>query len=322
MKPNKIFLLICAALAGLFLALPNANAQTGAQTVDEPEHVRISLIPEMNELFPGGSLFVVIKQEIDEGWHTYWKNPGDSGEPMRINWDMPPGFEPMPIRWPVPERIDIGPLTNYGYENEVSLLQEIRIPYEIPEGPVTFTANIDILVCKDICIPESHTASLTLNDGQTIDNAALINELFADMPTPVNWDATYSENETGQFVIEVDFEQPGLIASGKGKVRLDILPYEWGIIDNTAGTAARFLEKRKVRLVKKRGDRPLDEIGPLTMLITYDLEAGKRGALEITAVPDSGWLAGLTAGQSEKTAEPAPKADEDTGKKKSPPLTD
>jgi len=97
---------------------------------------------------------------MDEHWHTYWKNPGDSGLPTKIRWTLPEGWTAGPIQWPHPEAQRVGPLMNYGYSDEVMLLVELTPPADALPGPVTLKADADWLVCKDICIPEK--AALTL----------------------------------------------------------------------------------------------------------------------------------------------------------------
>lgn len=125
----------------------------------------------MSNIDGGASFYVAIRQDIEEGWHTYWRNPGDSGLAPKITWNLPEGFETGALLWPVPQSILIESLTNYGYEDSATLIQEFRAPRSLPQGPLTLSAHIDLLVCKDICIPESHEASFSLNDGTNEDHA-------------------------------------------------------------------------------------------------------------------------------------------------------
>lgn len=292
----------------MMLAVFTVATSSYAQSQPDENHVKISLIPETSELPAGGSLFFIIKQDIDEGWHTYWKNAGDSGEPPIITWKAPAGFEPQDIKWPTPKRIDIGPLTNYGYEGTVSLLQEMRIPYDVPEEPVELKATIDILVCEEICIPETHEASVTLNDGSAIDNAQMVTDVFNVLPYEMNWDAVYKENEQGQFALDLNFEQPAIVTDGNDNVFMDIVPYEWGVIDNPSRTSMTPLKDKRVLLKKKRGDRSLKDIGSFQTLIIYDVAGQDNyGAIEVTAYPDPQWLAALeTATDTEESPESSP----------------
>ncbi len=104
------------------LALPllAAAAGTPAAPVEVP-HARVELLAARTAAEPGRPLLVGLRIEHEAGWHTYWKNPGDSGMPTRIQWQLPEGWSAGPILWPAPERIRVGPLANFGYEGELLL---------------------------------------------------------------------------------------------------------------------------------------------------------------------------------------------------------
>lgn len=309
---NQTFLFIFIILASFFLARYSL-----AQDKPEPEHVKITMTPEFTEVHPGDTLFVAIREDIDDGWHTYWRNPGDSGESPQFTWHMPDGFKTNKLHWPIPERISTGPLTSYGYKKTVTLLQELTIPAKLPDGKITISADIDILVCKETCVPEYHTASFTLNDGSKQEHSDLINDAYDRMPTNVKWDAFYSTDDKDNFIVNLELRTPRLITSGGEKLRFDLLPYEWGVIDNNAVTGItaddRFIN---VHLVKPRGDRPLTRLGTLTMLMTYQNIDGssEAQALEIQARPDDKWLAKIQAAaaqKAEKKSQHDAKADND-----------
>jgi DsbC/DsbD-like thiol-disulfide interchange protein len=116
--------------------------------------VEVSLISESTSIRPGGSLWVGLYQHIEPGWHTYWRNPGDSGQATAISWEVPEGFKVDEISWPGPQRITYGTMTNYGYETEVLLPVRITVPSDLPIGE-SFIIRADVrrLECKDVCIP-------------------------------------------------------------------------------------------------------------------------------------------------------------------------
>ncbi|NJM34034.1 MAG: hypothetical protein HC850_04205 [Rhodomicrobium sp.] len=128
----------------------------------EPQRVQIELFTDIAAVRPGDTVTVALRQIIAPGWHTYWTNPGDSGEPTRINWSLPEGASAGPIQWPLPHAIPVGPLTNYGYSDEVTLLSEIKVPAGAPGPSFDITAEAKWLVCEQICIPEEKTVRLTL----------------------------------------------------------------------------------------------------------------------------------------------------------------
>ena len=97
-------------------------------------------------------------------WHTYWKNPGESGLPTEIAWKLPQGAKADAIVWPTPSLIDVGGVTNYGYHDEVMLLSRITPPADLT-GPLALNAEANWLVCEDVCIPEEGKFALSLPVG-------------------------------------------------------------------------------------------------------------------------------------------------------------
>jgi thiol:disulfide interchange protein DsbD len=123
--------------------------------VVKTSHVTAELIPETAGVRPGGTVHVALRQKIIPGWHTYWRNPGDSGEATRVAWTLPAGWLAGEIVWPTPERQPIGPLVNYGYEKEVILPMAVTAPADARPGEtVRLTVNAFWLVCEEICVPE------------------------------------------------------------------------------------------------------------------------------------------------------------------------
>ena len=138
-----------ALLAALTLLVSGAMAAP----VRTP-HVEAELVAERTAIEPGRPLTVALRLQMARGWHTYWRNPGDSGLPTKVEWKLPEGYAAGAIQWPAPERLPAGPLTNFGYEGEVLLLTDIRVPANAV-GPVTIAARAEWLVCNpERSIPE------------------------------------------------------------------------------------------------------------------------------------------------------------------------
>ena len=146
-------------VAGLAVALgaPNATAQTSPA-----RHVKASLVAETDAVRPGRPLTVGIRLEMEKGWHTYWRNPGDAGLPTRVKWDLPEGFAAGEIQWPYPFRFSTGPILSYGYEHEVLLLVEIRVPPSVGAREVRVAGRVDWLECQEACLPGKADVTLTL----------------------------------------------------------------------------------------------------------------------------------------------------------------
>ena len=141
-------------------------------------HARISLIKDHSDFVPGTSINMGLKVSMDKGWHTYWKNPGDSGGPIEIDWDLPEGFSVSDIKWPLPEKIEYPPLMTYGYEDFVIYPMVLSIPADYSNDYFEMTA--DILICADVCIPESGKISSNLLD---IESDSLIYEWLESIPS-------------------------------------------------------------------------------------------------------------------------------------------
>ena len=126
------------------------------------EHVEAELVTDKSGAQPGKPALVGLKLRMEPQWHTYWKNPGDSGLPTKIQWVLPEGWKAGEIQWPYPNPLPVGPLMNYGYEDEVVLLAELTPPASAAPGPVSIKARAEWLVCKDVCIPEKGELDMVL----------------------------------------------------------------------------------------------------------------------------------------------------------------
>ena len=138
-----------------------ASAPRAAPLV-KTEHVEAELVTDRAAAQPGKPMLVGLKLRMEPHWHTYWKNPGDSGLPTRIQWVLPEGWKAGEIQWPYPQPLPVGPLMNYGYEDEVVLLTELVPPPSAKPGPAPLKARAEWLVCKDICIPEKGELDMAL----------------------------------------------------------------------------------------------------------------------------------------------------------------
>jgi len=151
---------------GLIIALAVAwPMDTHARSV-RAAHSEIELLSEHPwvESGPGaGPSIFAIRLKPEPGWHTYWKNPGDSGLPLKLDWSLPPGFNAAAIQWPVPEILATPPLRNFGYEKEIFLLVEVWPTVgAATQGELKFSAVARWLVCKDVCLPAKADLSITL----------------------------------------------------------------------------------------------------------------------------------------------------------------
>jgi len=207
--------------------LPAAQAQpSGNDLVDA------ALIAEPQSIRAGQPFWVGVRLRMAEHWHTYWRNPGDSGLATEISWALPPGFSAGPIVWPVPERIPVAHLVNYGYEGEIVLLTQITPPAQLPAGETKLRADVNWLVCQKECIPGEATVDLALPGGNGESNPttkAAFDAARQQVPQASPWSARMQMTDTG-FVLSV-------AASGLegGRIREAVfLPHQESMIEHAA----------------------------------------------------------------------------------------
>src|SRR5580693_3928851 len=161
-------------LVALLFASPAAFALSGS-TVNT-ENVKARLVSEVSAVGPGQTFWVALELEIRDGWHTYWRNPGDSGEPTKLAWQLPNGFSAGDIVWTTPHRFEIAPLVNYGYAKHAIHLVQLTAPKDLKAGSaVPLAAKASWLVCSDVCIPEDANLQLSMptrTQAGAVDTAA------------------------------------------------------------------------------------------------------------------------------------------------------
>lgn len=139
------------------LAIYSGDARAGATMhhVKAP-HVELTLRLDHDVVVPNGTINADLHFKIDNGWHLYWRNSGDSGEPPKAEWALPPGWSHGTFKWPIPERIPVGPLVNFGYENELHLVTPIIVGDDsatTDRQELTLGVSVSWLVCQEACIP-------------------------------------------------------------------------------------------------------------------------------------------------------------------------
>jgi thiol:disulfide interchange protein DsbD len=150
MSAMRSFRLIFAMSLLLAVGLP---AHAASNSADAP-HVRVELLVPGDNLYSSDELNDVgIYFKLEPGWHIYWKNPGDAGEPPHIQWMLPKGITAGPMQFPAPKRLPLGPLMDYGYENEVLFPLKLHVADGVKASSVALHAKVDWLVCRERCIP-------------------------------------------------------------------------------------------------------------------------------------------------------------------------
>jgi thiol:disulfide interchange protein/DsbC/DsbD-like thiol-disulfide interchange protein len=242
-------------LLGLLLASPAAFPLSG--NVVATDNVKAHLVSEVGSIAPGQSFWVALEFNIRDGWHTYWRNPGDSGQATSLKWQLPPGFTAGDIVWTTPHRFELPPLVNYGYAKQALHLVKITAPKDLKPGtPVVLSAKASWLVCSDVCIPEDADLQVTLPVNGAAGaadpaDAPLFAAARSELPgaEPA---VTTARIQNGQLIIALGKEWGATLPQIKS---LAFFPYDEGGIEYAA-PQSMTRSKDAVELAMKLGDQP------------------------------------------------------------------
>jgi thiol:disulfide interchange protein DsbD len=134
----------------------------------EAEHATLELIAETEQVVPGEPLQLAVHFELEPHWHIYWKNPGASGLPPELTWELPQGWTAGEPQFPAPERLDLDGLVSYAYENSATFIVPVETTKSLPVGEkVRIGVDVFYLICKDLCLPGEASLSLELEVGES-----------------------------------------------------------------------------------------------------------------------------------------------------------
>ena len=301
--PGALPAAAAAPAAPVARSLPTATPATGpvAPGPREAPNLTAELTAMSRWATPGSTAVVALRQQIAPGWHTYWRNPGDSGGPTSLAWTLPPGVTASDIVWPLPERQSLGPLVNYGYSGEVWLPVLVEVPADaVPGRPLRLQARADLFVCSDeLCIPVSLDLALDLPVAEGAAPEARphgprIARALADAPRPGPLEARLTrDGET------LTLSVAGVPLAGAEAVWF--YPFVQGALDHAAPQRA-VAGPNGLSLTLTPGRR-FDPAAPLEGVLATD-----AGAWQIRAEPGPA-LAGTAGGAAlrpQETASAAP----------------
>lgn len=217
MRPIYCFLLFAFLTIGPTALVPNyIDAESAIPQIESPvesqhlDNIKISLLPEENTIQSGHSFWIAIHINITENWHTYWKNPGDSGMATSVNWTLPEGFTASALQWPTPKQFNLEGVNGYGYEKELVLLSQITPPPSFTsEQPVNIIADVRWLVCSDSqCVPgETQTVTTMPIENKTPEinqqTAKIFTKARSSLPEKQPDAEAYHEKDTIQVYLQL-----------------------------------------------------------------------------------------------------------------------
>jgi len=195
-------------------------------------HTHVRLVSEQDSAVPGKTFWVGLDLVLDDGWHVYWQNPGDSGLSARIKWQLPSGIKAGDIQWPYPQRLNLGPLTSFGYEHEVLLLVPMTVDGNFqPSKEVHLHARLDWLACREMCMPGKADLNLSVpivtNASGTLFNGfkRSFDEARENLPKNI-------PSITSHAVIEGDQWQLDIQTPLRGQGDIAFYPFRDDVIEN------------------------------------------------------------------------------------------
>jgi thiol:disulfide interchange protein DsbD len=277
------------ALLAALLCFASTVVLATADSEEAPSRkVDTQLVGEVAAIRPGEPFWVALHQRITPGWHTYWRNPGDSGEAVTLAWTLPRGFVADDIAWPVPERLPAGPAMSFGFTGEVLLPVRITPPADLRAGDrVELRAHASWLVCAHECIPEEGPVVIVLPvvAGPTPADprwGAAVTATRNALPRPSPWPASFAATRD---TVTLTVAAPGLTRERISEA--SFFPFAWGPI---AHAGAQDLQVTGAGLVLRMPRGPLpDAVGrPIEglLVVTERLDGGpSRQALVLHAEP-------------------------------------
>ena len=228
---------IVLALSLLDLA---SSPLLAAQAKRPPSHVEAALLSEYDSIQPGRPFTLGVRLRMKDGWHTYWRNPGDTGMPTAILWRLPQGFRAGELQWPAPRRFVKPRSVSYDYPDEALLLTEISAPRGLSErSPAELAATVSWLECKEICLPGQARLSLKLPvrsapPGRAQATAKVFAEARRRLPKGLGSGFSARAIRQGDRIV-LTLESPGpLDAAGAA-----FFPYDDGVIEHDQPQTAR-----------------------------------------------------------------------------------
>ena len=271
--PHWIFVLFCLLATGL-------PARAASSSADVP-HLHVQLIVPEAQLYPLTGDKVGLYFKLEPGWHVYWKNAGDSGEPPHIKWILPDGVTAGPLQFPAPKRLALGPLMDFGYEDEVLFPLNLQFAKTVKPGPATLHAKVDWLVCREVCIPGKAELEVERNilaiepmvAAVAEPDAEIWNRLGNSLPKslPENQRVVFQPSQSG-FQLAVE--------TGQRESSAEFFPADQDIIDNPAPQKVTPTAKGFVLELKKDASLTAN---PAQLKGVLELSGGR--AYEIAAIP-------------------------------------
>jgi DsbC/DsbD-like thiol-disulfide interchange protein len=246
----------------------------------QARHARVELVSAQSNITPGHQLWLGLHFALEKNWHIYWTNPGDSGQPPVLQWQLPSGLTAGTIQWPLPEKLTRSTLADYGYQDDVVLLVPVQSGSGLQAGEkaeIGLTAKW--LICADVCIPDHAQLHLSLPVSSTAvadpAQAPLFSNSRKQLPKrwPHGWRASAVSGKDS-FVLS--------ITAGKLISAAEFFPLIPDQIDNAAPQPLQR-GRQGVKLTLKKSEQLLQPVRVLKGLLVLD--NGESYVMDVPVTP-------------------------------------
>ncbi|HEY1743464.1 MAG TPA: thioredoxin family protein [Granulicella sp.] len=273
-----IALMLCAAA-------PAAHAQLvevgdGGPGPVKAQHLTVELTALSPQIAVGGQVQAGLVITIEEHWHVYWINAGDSGEPPRITWTLPAGITAGPMQFPPPSQLPLGPLMDFGYEDQVAFPFTVTAAPTLKPGKVHLDAHVRWLVCSNVCLPGKAHLGLDLDVVKGPLPAppvvGALGEAVTSLPKPLRPDMSVAVmGGAKEFVIT--------LKTGGREQEAEFYPFDQGQIDNAADQTVEPLpDGIRVRVQRASDSGSSNQLAPLPATLHGLLKLTDTEAYEFT----------------------------------------
>ena len=242
----------------LLLLEVNTSAQfnnpfEGGLNAASEKATKVKLLISHETAKSGSTIMAGIEMTMDEGWHTYWINPGTAGIPTSVKWELPDWVTAGEIQWPVPEKFQSLGSTGYGYKNTIVLIVPLFVSENAPLGQVELSAKVSWLECEIQCNPRNQEVSANFVIGQALKESSSVNTIRdwkekIPQRAPVNiikakawWGEEINQDER-RFIVEFESEEAGS--------EVDFFSFKYADFEFSPESKINFFDDSKVRVEK------------------------------------------------------------------------
>ena len=171
LRPRPAAAMLLVVLGAACMQADGARAADDASPWDGDVRSTARLIAGTRVAGQAAPLRAGIEIRLKQGWHTYWRYPGDAGVPPHFDFSGSQNLKAVEVLWPAPRRLPEAGLDTIGYDRDVIL--PLRVTPQDPAKPVTLQVTLDYAICEKLCVPAQTKARLALAGGSSAQDVRL-----------------------------------------------------------------------------------------------------------------------------------------------------